>query len=124
VESIRRWVSGTLSFRLDDAIETQQPPYIEYKDFSSFFPSLRSSVFLQYKQEVVYMFVPFFPLLGMSDHLMLLDPTVVFTPLTCGLVLLASLCGLGIGVLLARTREVPKRIEAHHSAPPSLPKAA
>ncbi|MGE0681082.1 MAG: hypothetical protein AB7P69_09320 [Candidatus Binatia bacterium] len=68
--------------------------------------------------------VPFFPLLGMSDHLMLLDPRVIFTPLTCGLVLLASLCGLGIGVLLARTREVPKRMNVRHSASPSLPKAA
>jgi hypothetical protein len=68
--------------------------------------------------------VPFFPLLGVSDHLMLLDPMVVFTPLTCSLVLLASLWGLGIGVLLARTRGVPKRIDARHAAPPSLPKAA
>jgi hypothetical protein len=72
------------------------------------------------------MFVPFFPLLGLSDHLMLLDPTIVFTPLTCGLVLLASLCGLGIGVLLARTREIPKRLRRatqrrlRFQKPPSL----
>lgn len=68
--------------------------------------------------------VPFFPLLGTSDQLLLLNPPLVFTPLTCGLVLLASLCGLGIGVLLDRTRKVSKRIDTRDSTPPLLPKAA
>lgn len=68
--------------------------------------------------------VPFFPLLGASDHLMLIDPTLVFTPLTCGLVLFAGLCGLGIGLLLSRTPEVPERIDTRRLTPSSLPKAA
>ena len=68
--------------------------------------------------------VPFFPLLGTSNHLILLDPASVFTPLTCSLVLLASLCGLGIGMLLARTHEGSKRIDTRHPVLPSLPKAA
>ena len=61
--------------------------------------------------------VPFFPLMGTSNQLMLLDPRIVFTPLTCGLVLLASLCGLGLGVLLDRRRRVPKRVEGLPAAP-------
>ena len=69
--------------------------------------------------------VPFFPLLGVSPHWTLLDPMTVFTPLTCSLALLSSLCGLGIGVLLAHTSGVrTKRPAALHSTPPPLSKAA
>lgn len=61
--------------------------------------------------------VPFSSFLGV-------DPMTIFTPLTVGLLLLASLCGLGIGMLFDRTREIPKRDEMRHSDPSSLPKAA
>lgn len=68
--------------------------------------------------------VPFFSLFGTFNHLTLIDPMLIFTPLTCGLVLLAGLCGLGIGLLLSRMPEVSERIDTRHSAPSSLPKAA
>ena len=69
--------------------------------------------------------VPFFPLLGVSPNWTLLDPMTVFTPLTCSLVLLSSLCGLGLGVLLDRTRGLgAKRPATFHSTPPPLSKAA
>lgn len=68
--------------------------------------------------------IPFFPLLGMSPHLMLLDPRVVFTPLLCGGVLLAGLCGLGVTMLLDRMYGVPKQAEARPAAPSSFSKAA
>lgn len=70
------------------------------------------------------MSVPFFPLLGTSHNLMLLDPRIVFTPLTSGLVLLASCCGLGLGALLSRTGEIPKRGGTHYPELSTLPKAA
>jgi len=69
--------------------------------------------------------VPTFPLLGMGGDGMLLDPRVVFTPLSCGLLALSSLCGLGIAVLLSRRVEgCPHRSETSHFQPPTLPKAA
>ena len=61
--------------------------------------------------------VPFSSFLGV-------DPMTIFTPLTAGLLLLASLCGLGIGMLFDRIDEIPKGDEMRHSAPSSLPKAA
>ena len=69
--------------------------------------------------------MPFFPFLGMGENMTLLDPSVVFTPLTWGLMLLASLCGIGIAVLLSRIVERrPPRDETAHVGPPTLPKAA
>ncbi|HXG19843.1 MAG TPA: hypothetical protein VNN62_12340 [Methylomirabilota bacterium] len=69
--------------------------------------------------------VPIFPLLGMGGNVTLLDPRVVFTPLTCGLVVFSSLCGLGIAVLLSRRVEGrPHRSATSHFQPPILPKAA
>lgn len=63
------------------------------------------------------MFVPFFPLVEV-------DPMTVFTPLTAGVVLLASLCGLGIAVLLDRIWGGPQRQERRQPEPGSWPKAA
>jgi hypothetical protein len=71
------------------------------------------------------MLVPFFPWLGTPSNLMLLNPMTIFTPLTCGLVLLSSLCGLGIGVLLDRAGgSRTEQPEASRSVSPTLPKAA
>jgi hypothetical protein len=71
------------------------------------------------------MLVPFFPLLGLPNQPMLFDPALVFTPLTVGLVVLSSFCGLGLGVLLARVDAMHRRgTAAPHSAPPPLSKAA
>ena len=71
------------------------------------------------------MAVPFFPLLGVSPNWMLLDPMTVFTPLTCSLALFSSLCGLGIGALLAHMSELrTKRPAALRSTPPPISKAA
>ena len=63
------------------------------------------------------MLVPVFPLVGM-------DPVTVFTPLTVGLVVLSSLCGIGMTVLLDRLLEGPQRSERHQPKPSALPKAA
>ncbi len=69
--------------------------------------------------------VPFFPLLGVAPNWTLLDPMTVFTPFTCGLVLLSSLCGLGIGMLVINQRGGnTKRLATLHATPPSLSKAA
>ena len=71
------------------------------------------------------MLAPFFPLLGTSSNLTLLNPMTIFTPLTCGLVLLSSLCGLGIGILLDRVDgSRTEQPEASRSVPSTLPKAA
>lgn len=71
------------------------------------------------------MLVPFFPLLGLPSQLTLLDPTLVFTPLTVGLVVLSSFCGLGLGIFLARTDAAHRRGTAtSHATPPTLSKAA
>lgn len=67
--------------------------------------------------------VPFFPLVGLLNNLTLLDPTV-FTPLSCGLVLLSSLCGLGIGILIDRAYSTPVRGTVIPSTASALPKAA
>ncbi|MCS6926908.1 MAG: hypothetical protein NZ578_13495 [Candidatus Binatia bacterium] len=69
--------------------------------------------------------IPFFPVLGLPDSPLLLDLTGTFTPLFAGLVLLTSLCGLGIGILIARAgtaREVTSR--EFDTTTPHLPKAA
>jgi hypothetical protein len=68
--------------------------------------------------------VPFFPLMGLLNNLTLLDPMTVFTPLSCGLVLLSSLCGLGIGIFIDRAYSTPVRGTVTHSTVPALPKAA
>jgi len=69
--------------------------------------------------------VPVFPLLGLPNELMLLDPTTVFTPFTVSLVLLSSLCGLGLGVFLARVDAARRRGSAlPHSTLSALSKAA
>ena len=71
------------------------------------------------------MIVPLFPLLGFSSDLLLLDPTTVFTPLALGLVVVLSLCGLGIGVLIARADTArTARAATHRPTPPALTKAA
>ncbi len=67
----------------------------------------------------------FFPFFGMGENMTLLDPSMVFTPLIWGLMLLANLCGIGIAVLLAKRAERrPLREEPSHTEPPTLPKAA
>jgi hypothetical protein len=67
----------------------------------------------------------FFPFLGMGENMTLLDPSLVFTPLTFGLMLLSGLCGIGITVLLSWVMERrPPREKTSHSKPPTLPKAA
>ena len=69
--------------------------------------------------------VPLFPIVGLPSNPMLLDLTTVFTPLLIGLVLLSSLCGLGIGVLIARgetSRTTSPTLSGSKSA--ELPKAA
>jgi hypothetical protein len=69
--------------------------------------------------------VPFFPLLGLPNALTLLDPTTAFTPLACGLGLLSSLWGLGLGVLIARADVArTRRCATPPSTPPALPKVA
>jgi len=69
--------------------------------------------------------VPVWPLLGLSHDVTLLNPTTVFTPFVVGLVLLSSLCGVGLGVLIARAATAgTKRAATPHARPPTLPKAA
>jgi hypothetical protein len=70
------------------------------------------------------MLAPFFPLMGFLNNLTLLDPTTVFTPLSCGLVLLSSLCGLGIGILIDRAYSTPVKGTIIPTTAPTLPKAA
>lgn len=69
--------------------------------------------------------IPFFPVLGLPNNPMLLDLTETFTPLFAGLVLLTSLCGLGIGILIAQagiTRGVTS--VKPHATTPNFPQAA
>lgn len=74
----------------------------------------------------MHMVVPLFPFLGVYPNWTLLDPMTVFTPLTCILVLLSSLGGLGIGALLAaRSKDAcTKQPTALPSTPSSLSQAA
>jgi hypothetical protein len=69
--------------------------------------------------------VPMFPVLGLPSNAMLLDLTEVFTPLFAGLLLLTSLCGLGIGILVARagTARGVTMVKTHGTTP-EFPKAA
>jgi hypothetical protein len=54
-----------------------------------------------------------------------LDPMTVFTPLTCGVAVLLSLCGLGLGMLIARADTTRTAGSATpHVTPPAVPKAA
>ncbi len=77
------------------------------------------------KVEVLIMFVPVFPFLGVPPNMTLLDPMTVFTPLTCGLVALSSACGLGLGMLLAYLTERRSQSSPVRQAPlPPLSKAA
>jgi hypothetical protein len=69
--------------------------------------------------------IPLFPTIGLPSDPMLLDLTTVFTPLLAGLVLLTGLCGLGIGVLIARggtSRTTNPTVSGSKS--PEFPKAA
>ena len=69
--------------------------------------------------------MPLFPLLGLPSNPMLLDPMTVFTPLTCGVAVLLSLCGLGLGMLIARADTTRTAGSATpHVTPPAVPKAA
>ena len=69
--------------------------------------------------------VPLWPLLGLPHNLALLDPTTVFTPFVVGLALLLSLCGLGLGMLLARADTAgAKKTATPYATSPTLPKAA
>ena len=68
--------------------------------------------------------VPFFPVAGFLNNLTLIDPMTVFTPLSCGLVLLSGLCGLGIGILLDRAYSAPVKGTIVPTNAPTLPKAA
>src|SRR5262245_12260447 len=99
--------------------------YIAYEGFSLECPLSygRSVPILQ--EGDIHMPIPFFPLVGDPANLTLLDPMIIFTPLTFSLVLLSTLCGLAFAILLdgvwgART-EQPDTL---HSESPTLPKAA
>lgn len=69
--------------------------------------------------------IPLFPVLGLPSNPLLLDLTETFTPLCAGLVLLTGLCGLGIGILIDRTKETrgETSIESR-TGTSSLPQAA
>ena len=71
------------------------------------------------------MFVPVFSFLGVPPTMTLLDPTTVFTPLTCGLAVLSGACGLGLTLLLASlTEKHSKGAPARHTPLQPLSKAA
>lgn len=74
--------------------------------------------------EVLSMPVPLFPVVGLPSDPMLLDVTTTFTPLLFGLVLLSSLCGLGIGVLIARGETSRTPSPTMFAKSPEFPKAA
>lgn len=68
--------------------------------------------------------VPFFPVVGLLQNLTLLDPSTVFTPLSCGLFFLSSLCGLGIGFLIDRAYATPVQGTAAPATTPVFSEAA
>jgi hypothetical protein len=62
--------------------------------------------------------VPVFPLLGPFSAPLLLDPAMVFTPLTIGVGLFSVLCGVGIGVWVDRASDA-RMARAARSRPSS-----